>query len=52
MALNRDVPRHDPGSQFIKAFVSAKTLDAVSKKGPPKSASSFQAMGGSGKQQP
>jgi endonuclease III len=42
MALNRDVPRHDPGSQFIKAFVSAKKLDAVSKKGPPKSASYFR----------
>jgi hypothetical protein len=27
----RDVLRHDPGSQFIKAFVSAKTLDRVSK---------------------
>jgi hypothetical protein len=32
MALNRDVLRHNPGSQFIKAFVNAKTLDAVSKK--------------------
>jgi endonuclease III len=28
----RDVLRHDPGSQFIKAFVSAKTLDAASEK--------------------
>jgi hypothetical protein len=32
MALNRDFLRHDPGSQFIKAFANAKTLDAVSKK--------------------